>query len=155
MVEVSGNLNIYEFAMPALIFDQRDSVLAVMWDAYMSNEAERDLAEKSNLTFQKFAVHHAAHEAIGISVAGQIAGGALLNSGSIHLAVLPEFRSRWFKAWAMLRDYAFGKCGDRLIATAGKGNAAANKFIKQVGFVLSNEGEHTLSYVLNRNEVTQ
>lgn len=121
--------------MPVVARCRADEGLDVAWRALMSEPSERRLAHRYGVTRDAFIAKHRVGTTIGIWCAGVLAGCAWFHDRAIHLAVLSEYRSRWFSALPEVLRQGFALHGSPLYAVVNADNERALRFMEQVGCV--------------------
>lgn len=110
-----------------------EDVLRAIYCALMEVPAERRMAERHQLTEDRFVEHWRHAHCVGFEVAGKLAGGMFFSQGSAHIGVLKAFRSRWFKLLPQAMEFGFRKCGSTLLVRINSLNTWAKRFVEQTG----------------------
>lgn len=142
--------------MGGLVIDDRersDEILRSIWDAHMEVDSERELAEQYGLDFELFKKKNEENEVIGVSVGGEIAGGAIVGNRRMHIAIKKIFRASWMVYFKRLMNHVFDRYGSPLSTSASIKNVDAIRFLGRVGCVLVKKDEVLAHYMIVREEM--
>lgn len=142
--------------MSGLVIDNsamRVEIMLAMWDAHMEVDSERELAEQYGLDFELFKKKNEENEVIGVSVGGEIAGGAIVGNRRMHIAIKKIFRASWMVYFKRLMNNVFDRYGSPLSTSASIKNVDAIRFLGRVGCVLVKKDEVLAHYMIVREEM--
>lgn len=132
---------------------RKSDIMLAIWDAHMEVESERELAAEHGLDFSLFCSKNSKNDVIGILVHGEIAGGAIVGNGRMHLAIKRKFRSRWMVHFKTLMSYVFSRYGSPLSTSASVKNVDAIRFLGRIGCCLVQRDEVLAHYLIVREEM--